>query len=240
MKHVFLIVALSFGVLQTTAVGQKPDAGAIRGGILNGKAWTLPKPDYPAELKEAGIEGVVFVDVEIDESGAVTSAVATTEPRKPIKNADTDPAVSEIEPAHPMLREAAEKAALQATFAPTSLGGKPVKITGTIVYHFVAKAPASLNGGVLNGLARNLPVPTYPPAAMAVQAEGTVVVQVLIDEGGSVIEATAVSGHPLLRAAAVEAAKGATFTPTRLEGKAVRSSGVVTYNFIAPKKDPGN
>ena len=72
---------------------------------------------------------------------------------------------------------------------------------------------------------------------MAVHAAGTVVVQVLIDESGNVIQATAVSGHPLLRAAAVEAARAATFAPTRLEGKPVRVAGVVTYNFVGPKKE---
>ena len=71
---------------------------------------------------------------------------------------------------------------------------------------------------------------------MAVNAEGAVAVQVLVDEGGNVIAASAVSGHPLLRAAAEEAARGATFAPTRLSGEPVKVSGVVTYNFVSGKK----
>jgi protein TonB len=53
----------------------------------------------------------------------------------------------------------------------------------------------------------------------------------LIDEKGNVLSATAISGHPLLRAAAVEAARGAKFSPTLLSGQPVKVSGVISYNF---------
>ncbi|MEQ1764396.1 MAG: TonB family protein [Pyrinomonadaceae bacterium] len=94
------------------------------------------------------------------------------------------------------------------------------------------KPPKQISGGVLNGKATSLPKPPYPPAARAVRAAGAVSVQVLIDEGGSVVSASAVSGHPLLRAAAVQAARGARFSPTMLSGQAVKVSGVITYNFV--------
>jgi len=62
---------------------------------------------------------------------------------------------------------------------------------------------APISGGVLNGKAISLPKPNYPPIARQAHASGTVVVQVTIDENGSVISAHAVSGHPLLQAVAV-------------------------------------
>ncbi|MFN6962770.1 MAG: energy transducer TonB [Pyrinomonadaceae bacterium] len=92
-------------------------------------------------------------------------------------------------------------------------------------------------GGVLNGKALSLPKPVYPPAARAVRAEGTVVVQITVDETGSVISAEAVSGHPLLRPAAVESARGAKFSPTLITGPPIKVTGVLVYNFVAPKKD---
>ncbi|MBC7901701.1 MAG: TonB family protein [Saprospiraceae bacterium] len=92
--------------------------------------------------------------------------------------------------------------------------------------------PKQISGGVLNGKATSLPKPAYPPAARAVRASGAVNVQVVISESGSVISATAVSGHPLLRAAAVGAARGARFSPTQLSGQPVKVSGVITYNFV--------
>lgn len=92
--------------------------------------------------------------------------------------------------------------------------------------------PKTVSGGVLNGKATSLPKPSYPAAARAMRASGSVSVQVLISENGSVISAHAVSGHPLLRAAAEGAARGARFSPTLLSGQPVKVSGVITYNFV--------
>jgi len=92
---------------------------------------------------------------------------------------------------------------------------------------------APISGGVLNGKAISLPKPAYPPIARQAHASGTVVVQVTIDENGSVISAHAVSGHPLLQAVAVAAARGARFSPTKLSGQPVKVTGVITYNFVA-------
>jgi len=109
--------------------------------------------------------------------------------------------------------------------------GRPRKAA---VVPSVVTIPKQISGGVLNGKAISLPKPAYPAAAKAVRASGSVSVQVLIDENGSVVSASAVSGHPLLRAAAVGAARGARFSPTKLSGQPVKVSGVITYNFVAP------
>jgi len=92
---------------------------------------------------------------------------------------------------------------------------------------------APISGGVLNGKAISLPKPAYPPIARQAHASGTVVVQVTIDENGNVISARAVSGHPLLQAVSVGAARGARFSPTKLSGQPVKVTGVITYNFVA-------
>jgi TonB family protein len=89
-----------------------------------------------------------------------------------------------------------------------------------------------VSGGVLNGKAIYKPQPAYPPDARAARAAGTVTVQILIDEEGKVIEAHAVSGHPLLRDAAETAARNSRFSPTRLQGQPVKVSGVITYSFV--------
>lgn len=102
-------------------------------------------------------------------------------------------------------------------------GGEPASVT-----------PRTISGGVVNGKATNLVKPAYPAAAKAVRAQGAVNVQVTIDEEGSVISATAVSGHPLLRAAAVEAARASKFSLTMLSGQLVKVTGVIVYNFVLP------
>jgi protein TonB len=85
---------------------------------------------------------------------------------------------------------------------------------------------------VLNGSAISLPKPAYPPIAKQARIQGSVNVQVLVDETGKVISAKAVNGHPLLLAAAQQAAYGARFSPTKLGEQAVKVSGVITYNFV--------
>lgn len=81
------------------------------------------------------------------------------------------------------------------------------------------------------GKAINLPKPAYPAIARAAHASGTVEIQVVIDEEGKVIAAQAISGHPLLHAAALKAAREATFIPIVVDGKPFKIAGVINYNF---------
>jgi TonB family protein len=77
----------------------------------------------------------------------------------------------------------------------------------------------------------NKPQPEYPPIAKAARAQGTVVVQAVVDEEGKVIAAQAISGNPLLQAAAVKASRDARFSPILIEGKPVKVVGTISYNF---------
>lgn len=86
--------------------------------------------------------------------------------------------------------------------------------------------------GVLQGGAIRKPKPSYPAIAKAVRASGPVQVVVTISEEGRVIDAYAASGHPLLRAAAVETARQWAFSPTTLSKVPVKVQGVLTFNFV--------
>ena len=90
----------------------------ISGGVLNGKAISKPQPAYPAIARAARASGTVTVQVTIDESGKVVSARAVG--------------------GHPLLQQSAVQAAYGARFSPTLLSGQPVKVTGVILYNFVA------------------------------------------------------------------------------------------------------
>lgn len=83
-------------------------------------------------------------------------------------------------------------------------------------------------GGPLNSKAIYLPQPEIP----AGDASGVVLVQVLVDESGTVVEARAISGPNHLHAAAVNAARLARFSPTLLMGEPVRVTGTLSYNFV--------
>lgn len=93
--------------------------GGINGGVLNGKAITLPLPEYPAIARAAKAAGSVTVEITIDEDGNVVSARSTS--------------------GHPLLQSAAVTAARQAKFSPTRLNGQPIKVNGVLVYTFKAQ-----------------------------------------------------------------------------------------------------
>jgi len=84
-----------------------------------------------------------------------------------------------------------------------------------------------ISGGVLNGKAIYLPLPEMP----AGDATGVVLVAVLVDEQGTVVDARAVSGPANLQPAAVAAARLARFAPTLLMGEPVRVTGTLSYSF---------
>lgn len=87
------------------------------------------------------------------------------------------------------------------------------------------------SGGVLQGSATKRVEPAYPPLAKTARVTGAVVVEVTVDEDGKVISARAISGHPLLKDAAVNAARAWMFTPTTLQGTPVKVIGTITFNF---------
>ena len=88
-----------------------------------------------------------------------------------------------------------------------------------------------VSGGVLQGNALRKVQPPYPAIAKAARASGAVQVAVTISEEGRVVSAEAVSGHPLLKEAAVAAARQWTFKPTELSGVPVKVQGILTFNF---------
>ena len=92
--------------------------------------------------------------------------------------------------------------------------------------------PAVLRKNIINGEALSLPKPPYPPIAMHLGIQGTVNVQVLVDETGKVISAKALAGNPALTRAALQAALNARFSPTMIGEQAVKVSGVIIYNFV--------
>jgi TonB family protein len=88
----------------------------VKGGVVNGKAINLVKPEYPMEARRNRATGSVQVSVTIDESGSVIFACAIAGPS--------------------VFYEATEMAAYASKFSPTRLNGNPVKVSGAIVYKF--------------------------------------------------------------------------------------------------------
>jgi protein TonB len=89
-----------------------------------------------------------------------------------------------------------------------------------------------LSSTVISSKIITKPAPPYPMLAKQAHVQGTVTVEILIDEQGRVVSARATSGHPMLRAAAQASAYQARFSPTSISGTPVKVSGVINYNFV--------
>jgi len=90
----------------------------------------------------------------------------------------------------------------------------------------------AVENGALSGRVISLPRPVYPDEARRAKVTGLVRVLVTVDEKGDVVEAEAISGSPVLQAAAVDAAKQARFEPVMNDGHPVKTKTVIAYNFL--------
>ena len=87
------------------------------GGLMVGKLISSPPPSYPAEAKHARIAGPVVMKITVDEAGRVASVKTLC--------------------GHPLLAKASEESISRASYAPTVVAGKPVKVVGVAIYNFV-------------------------------------------------------------------------------------------------------
>ena len=87
------------------------------------------------------------------------------------------------------------------------------------------------SGVLMQGSAISRVEAVYPPLARAAKLSGSVSLELIVDEEGSVIWTRVVSGHPLLRDAATTAARGWKFSPTKLDGEPVKVLAGIILNF---------
>jgi TonB family protein len=95
--------------------GEEP----IVAGVETGRALELPKPAYPQIARMAHASGQVTVRLLIAKDGTVMAAAAIS--------------------GHPLLYGVSVEAAKNSRFSPTKVDGEPVKVTGVIIYNFVAQ-----------------------------------------------------------------------------------------------------
>ena len=219
---VLLTVAVPFGVAQEV---EKSEAVGISGAMGFVVEWI--DPDSPTE--KAGLKGFI---VESVKSGSPAEKAG-------IKRGDTilsldGRRVQSIQDIEDAFRNSLNNPNEQ--IAGVYLRSEPTTGRQVIIRteQMTASMTKPISGGVLDTKTTEKPVPIYPQIAKAARASGLVAVRVVVDEEGRVEQAKAISGHPLLQAAAVEAAYHARFSPTKLSGNSVKVSGVLTYNFTLP------
>ncbi|MBK6751813.1 MAG: TonB family protein [Pyrinomonadaceae bacterium] len=194
----------------------------------------------PRSAIDAGIDGTITVAIRIDESGKPKALALISGPMWPC-GSTPQAALND-------LSATLSETLMKVEFTPAVKKGKPYETTIGLTFKLKnpnikpAKVeldqmtgkpkPAMINAGVVNGKAVSLPKPAYPREARMNRDGGAVSIQVVIDEKGNVIRAGAVNGAPSLQFASRDAACGAKFEPTLLQGSPIMVSGVITYNFV--------
>ena len=101
-----------------------------------------------------------------------------------------------------------------------------------------APPPPFVNVGILSAAnATRMVTPVYSVIAQRSLVEGKVIVDVELDETGSVVSAKASSGHQMLRNSAEDAAKRSKFNPATFRDRPIKAKGQIVYNFSL--KEPG-
>ena len=99
----------------------------------------------------------------------------------------------------------------------------------------VRKEPVPIGGNIRPPTRVRYIAPVYPRFALQGGVQGTVILQAVIDERGSVREVKVLRSIPLLDDAAVQAVSQWTFTPTLLNGTPVPVVMTVTVAFALQK-----
>ena len=101
----------------------------------------------------------------------------------------------------------------------------PVLHPDTIMH----KPPTSvmMEGNLLHRI-----TPTYPMMAKQLGVQGTVLLHAIISRTGRIEQLEVISGHPLLRAAALDAVKNWVYRPYRLNGEPIEVETQITVNFV--------
>ena len=89
----------------------------IDGGIINGKATYLARPGFPLIARGTRTKATIKVQITVDEAGKVIFACAVSGDKS--------------------FYNVSETAAFNSIFEPTIFSGKPVKVSGFVIYNFV-------------------------------------------------------------------------------------------------------
>jgi TonB family protein len=215
------------------------------GGALSGMEVDVPEPEYPVQARSEGVSGTVTVRVQVNHRGRVIRArssggdsrlraaaveaaqKASFSPEKLAVHGKTvSGTITYNFAAQTESAAATESQRPEQTNSPSA--NEASTADGPSAANVVGDDPVV--GGPLVGAERNLPEPDYPATARSKGIDGTITVTVRVNRAGNVISWRTSAGDSQLRAAALKAAKKATFSPEKLPGTG-EVVGTITYNF---------
>jgi len=210
------------------------------------------QPEYPKDALADHVSGTVFLNIVIDQQGKVTEA-------EPVPRDEWPPNWPFTEDSR--LRDAVIQAVKQWEFKPYLLNGQPVEAETKVAFKFKTEPPYStegrLSGSVMGGIAGNTArppdpallqpqkvssevmeanllkrvEPEYPRMAWNARIQGVVRLQAVVSKTGVITKLHAISGHPILIQAALDAVKQWEYKPFLVDGEPVEAEGEVIVAF---------
>jgi TonB family protein len=243
MKRHLVATLLLLICFASSAAAQVSTPQRVRASdsIMQGLIIKKVAPAYPPLARQARIQGMVILKVQISKTGDVENI--------------------QLVSGHPILAPSAIEAVKQWKYKPYLLNGEPVEVETNVTVNFTLpdKLPAEgvagdMPGGlppseqdgtpgpgvpqrvrVSSGVAQGLLVakvpPQYPQEAKDQHIQGVVVMQVIVDKQGNVANIQLISGHPLLAPPAIDAVKQWKYKPYLLNETPVEVETQVQVNF---------
>jgi len=113
---------------------------------------------------------------------------------------------------------------------------QPAELSGFSAPSDTSPTRIRIGGTVARQKVRFEVSPTYPPEARSSGIEGTVKLHAIIANDGSIAQLQAVSGHPMLVQAAIDAVRQWRYEPTLLNGQAVEVDTEIDVVFQLNEK----
>ncbi len=218
-------------------------------------ATIIEDPDVTKDAEEPAVAEAGKTDTLTDTAPEKDSGLKPVEDepieknsvteRNPLKAADKRPAGSSAKSAPPKRKIRVIKSAERKPASRKEKSGQPnVESTDQVAESRSDGAKDRAGSADKRGNARSpMPIgslisyatrrvnPVYPVQAKSMRMEGTVKVQLIVDEEGKVSKVEKASGPALLKRAAREAVRKWEFTPFVRDGQPVKAMGYVSFNF---------
>lgn len=202
---------------------------------------TPPTEPAVATTPAETLQGVEPITVVVDAAGKKPAPSASqAEDRAMVEKATPIPEPPIVEAPKPISKPTAPSPSPprvsvnpdnHGSVANTVPAGVPVEPPQGPVPSAPPPRPVRVTQGVVMGGALKRVEPVYPGNAREAKQSGVVRVEVSIDERGSVTSVQVLSGPPLLRGAALAAARSWRFKPSTIGGTPVKTTTVIDFNF---------
>jgi TonB family protein len=216
-------------------------ASAPSGGVLNGKRSSPPSvvPGVLGSTPSDGSDLVTIHAIQLEGLGVPDDEFLAKLPPLHVNDRVSRAALSDFVKAVREVDEHLSFAVMSSPEGPNSITlriSAPNAVGPRITADVAKSAPAfpgaiNVGGRVQNNKLISTTQPVYPDLAKGARISGTVELAALIGPDGHIQQLSVISGHPLLRQAALDAVKEWVYAPTLLNGNPVSVSTTIDVIF---------